>query len=138
MDSVGLILKRERKKTGKSQEEVAKDLGIPRSTLANYERNDITLTQEITKKICKYFGITSDYLLGNNVRNTNNNETTSELDELKKAKQKLEEGLVELSTAVREATLELIRKDKVIEAKSEKIESLYDQLLHNKKTGTND
>lgn len=54
----------QRKKLGLSQEELAEALNISRSTLAGYEAENKHPPYRTLVKIAKYFGVTTDYLLG--------------------------------------------------------------------------
>ncbi len=53
-----------RKQKGLSAKEVATELNITRSAYTNYECGIRLPAYEILIKICKFFDITSDYLLG--------------------------------------------------------------------------
>lgn len=57
-------LKEIRKSKGISQEQVAADLGISVRALQNYEYGQREPNVEMIIKIAKYYGVTSDYLLG--------------------------------------------------------------------------
>ncbi len=57
-------LKKLRAPTGLSQRELAKELNITKSAYSNYESGIRMPSYEILIKICKYFEVTSDYLLG--------------------------------------------------------------------------
>ena len=57
-------LKLLRKEKGVSQKIVAKALGITLSAYSNYEQGLREPSNEILIKLCKYFSVTSDYLLG--------------------------------------------------------------------------
>lgn len=78
-------LKNLRMARSESQEDVAKALGISQSRYQTYESNKREPNSVLLIKIAKYFGVSTDYLLGNF---QNNNEidfsiskTYSELDE---------------------------------------------------------
>lgn len=47
-----------------TQEEVARALGVSQQTYSKYENKSTNLDSETIVKICKLFGVTSDYLLG--------------------------------------------------------------------------
>ena len=57
-------LKNIRIESGKTQQELAKELGISLSALGNYERGDRTPDADFLVSMAKLFGITSDYILG--------------------------------------------------------------------------
>ncbi|MBO4838350.1 MAG: helix-turn-helix transcriptional regulator [Lachnospiraceae bacterium] len=53
-----------RKDTGKTQNEVADELHIARSTYSSYETGRRTPQADALVSLARYFGTTSDYLLG--------------------------------------------------------------------------
>ena len=53
-----------RQETGKSQEAVAKAVGVSQSTIAGYEIGDRLPSYEILVKLCEYYSTSADYLLG--------------------------------------------------------------------------
>jgi len=57
-------LKSLRREKGVTQDEVAKELGITKSCYSNYEQGLREPSYAILVKICKYFDVSSDYLLG--------------------------------------------------------------------------
>ena len=57
-------LKLLRKEKGVSQRIVAKALGITLSAYSNYEQGIREPSNDILIKLCKYFCVSSDYLLG--------------------------------------------------------------------------
>lgn len=57
-------LKQLRKEKGLTQKEVAFALGIALTTYANYEQGTREPSIETIIKICKYFDVSSDYLIG--------------------------------------------------------------------------
>ena len=57
-------LKLLRKEKGVSQKVVAKAIGITLSAYSNYEQGLREPSNEMLIKLCKYFNVTSDYLLG--------------------------------------------------------------------------
>jgi len=57
-------LKLLRKEKGVSQKVVAKALGITLSAYSNYEQGIREPSNDILIKLCKYFNVSSDYLLG--------------------------------------------------------------------------
>ena len=50
---------------GITQEEVANALGIPRGTYAHYELNKRQPDADMIVKLADFFGVSTDYLLGN-------------------------------------------------------------------------
>lgn len=53
-----------RKKSEKTREQIANDLGIGYPTYANYENDLRTPSLAVLTNFAKYFGVTSDFLLG--------------------------------------------------------------------------
>lgn len=64
MEHVARILKELRKEAGLKQEDVAKYLDIASSTYAGYEQSRSEPSIETIRKICTFYKITSDYLIG--------------------------------------------------------------------------
>lgn len=57
-----------REKTGLSQGEAAKKMGIVRTTYSNYEAGNREPDNETLKKFSEFFKVSTDYLLGNDER----------------------------------------------------------------------
>lgn len=58
-------LKKLRERKGLSQEKLAEELNIPRSTITNYEtREDLIPRQKRLNEIADFFGVSVDYLIG--------------------------------------------------------------------------
>lgn len=53
------------KKNGKKASVVAAELGINKSNVSNWKNNGYTPRGEALQKIADYFGVTTDFLLGN-------------------------------------------------------------------------
>lgn len=53
------------KKVGKKPSAVAEELGINKSNVSNWKNNGYTPRGDALQKISDYFGVTTDYLLGN-------------------------------------------------------------------------
>lgn len=85
-----------RKKTGKTQGEISKILGIPRSTYSNYELGNREPDAEVFKKISDYYGVSIDYLMGN--ENTTNDQARNAVIEaynrLPQSKKKLVDDMI--------------------------------------------
>ena len=64
MKDLGQKLKDLRLEKGLTQAEVSKKLGLTRTAIANYELGIREPSLEILKKICKFFEVSSDFLLG--------------------------------------------------------------------------
>lgn len=62
--SFGSRLKELRIEKNSSQKQVASDIGISITTISQYESDSRFPNKEILKRICKYYQISSDYLLG--------------------------------------------------------------------------
>ena len=57
-------LKEIREEKGFSQEQVAKVIGIRQQTISQYEKGITEPDIQTLKKLCDFFDVTSDYLLG--------------------------------------------------------------------------
>lgn len=53
-----------RLESGYTLKTVSEGIGIPLSTYSNYEQGIREPSVEIIKRICNFFGVSSDYLLG--------------------------------------------------------------------------
>lgn len=53
-----------RKNRGLLQKEVAKEIGVDRTTYVKYEKGDIALTDTMLIILADYFSVSVDYLLG--------------------------------------------------------------------------
>jgi len=51
---------------GLSQQELSDNIGIKRSSLGMYERNERKPGFDVLRKFANYFGVTTDYLMGLN------------------------------------------------------------------------
>lgn len=60
----GERLKLLRNKTGKSQERIAKDIGISRARYSHYENNHVEPDMALIRQLAKVYSVTTDYLLG--------------------------------------------------------------------------
>lgn len=65
---VGERIKALRTIFGLTQEELAKELDISRSSLSLYETGKREPDYELLRKICKYFNVTADYLLNSETK----------------------------------------------------------------------
>jgi len=59
-----LKLKELRARRNLSQDEMAKDLGISKKTLSNYETGKTMPSDDRIRKICKVYGVTREWLTG--------------------------------------------------------------------------
>lgn len=66
------ILKELRQKKGVYQKDVAKYLGVDRTTYVKYERGNSEPSNDILIKLADYFNISVDCLLGRNIKFTSN------------------------------------------------------------------
>lgn len=57
-------LKELRKEKNKTLKEVAKEVGVSLSAYSNYEQGIREPSYEILKRICVYYDVSADYLLG--------------------------------------------------------------------------
>lgn len=69
-------LKKLRKKIGKSQEQIAKIINVSQSNYSKYELNKTQIPYNVIEKLCTFYNVTIDYLLGNEITaNTSTPET---------------------------------------------------------------
>lgn len=71
-----------RKKTGKTQEEVAKSVDMSRPAYSHIENNRNEPDGETLKKIAAYYGVTTDYLLGHDVPKWATDKDMMDLEEM--------------------------------------------------------
>lgn len=64
METIKSKLSMLRKQMNKTQEQIANELGIARTTYAMYEQGNRTPDYEILIKLAHYYNTTTDYLLG--------------------------------------------------------------------------
>ena len=64
MEKFNEKLKQLRLERALSQNDVAEKLGLTRTAYANYEQGIREPSYETLKKICQFFEVTSDYLIG--------------------------------------------------------------------------
>ena len=58
------ILKDTREDNDQTQEDLAKSLGIAKSTVSNWEQNKSRPSFEVLCQICDLYGVSADYMLG--------------------------------------------------------------------------
>ena len=73
-------LKAVRKKSGKTQKEVAEGIGIGQGTYKNYETGAREPNGETLVAIANYFDVSTDYLLGRQMQNRRKNHWTNLLE----------------------------------------------------------
>jgi len=64
MLNIGERITQLRKQQNLSQEELAKKVGVSRTIVGNYERNENTPSTEVIIKLAKVFNVSVDYLIG--------------------------------------------------------------------------
>lgn len=84
-------LKGLRKNKNKTLKEVADDTGISRTVLVYYEKGQRTPGAKILYKFCKYYGVSSDYLLG--IEND-----LSDYERLKRENESLKKKIAQIKT----------------------------------------
>lgn len=70
MTKYGDILYTLRKQKKISQDELARNAGVTKSTISKYERGDITPNLDIAKNVASYFGVTVDSMTGEGIEGT--------------------------------------------------------------------
>lgn len=58
-------VRREREKLSLTQEALAKELGVQKTRVCMWETNGVVPRQDVLLKLCGLFGVSADYLLGN-------------------------------------------------------------------------
>lgn len=64
MENVSKILIELRKEKGLTQQQVADYLKIDRSNYSKYERGKLEVSLYMLRELAKFYGVTTDYLLG--------------------------------------------------------------------------
>ena len=95
MSSFGNRLKALRENHNLSQKEFANILNIANSTLSQYESDKRVPSDEVKIQIAKYFNVTTDYLLGNETKNKEQNSQDKDEKDIAKSMKKLKEQLKE-------------------------------------------
>ena len=110
-------LKKLRKEKKISQEKLAKEIGVERSTIGKYETGSMP-SMEILSILCNYFNVSTDYLLGiGNCRTLNDtNDIFPDLTEQEKTlirlfRETTEEGRFEMIAAFTNIKNAIEKKD---------------------------
>lgn len=64
MNNIGIIIKELRIEQNLNQEALAEILSVNRSLISQYENNITKPSLDIIIKLCRYFKVSADYLLG--------------------------------------------------------------------------
>ena len=64
MENFAKKLKELRMERGLSQRQVSKELGLSENAFANYEQGIREPSLDTLKKICEFFNVSADYLIG--------------------------------------------------------------------------
>ena len=100
-------IKRLRAARGLSQYDISKSLGVSQPTVAGWERGRTEPSNDMLRRLARYFGVTTDYLLGNETAGANGSDkrfTEAEADILMGYRELDEEGrrtLVNVLNALR-------------------------------------
>ena len=71
-----------RKEKGWSQAELSKIVGCSREIISKYEKDSVTPSIDIAKKIADSFGVSLDYLVGENVNSNLDKKTVQRIQEI--------------------------------------------------------
>ena len=82
MQSFGIKLTRQRNEKELTQKELGALLGLTRATISSYERCALYPSIEALIKICQFFNVTADYMLGLSDINTFDTNFLTEQQEL--------------------------------------------------------
>lgn len=61
---LGDVIRKLRMESGKSQVSMAKNLGVTKQCISNWENNNIQPSIDMLLKIADYFSVSTDFLLG--------------------------------------------------------------------------
>lgn len=89
-------VKAEREKKGLSTTKLAENLGVQKTRVSMWENNGVIPRQDMLLNLCKYFNVTSDYLLGND-KITGKNPKNEKIGSIQRGLDKLNE--TDLETA---------------------------------------
>lgn len=82
MLNIGDRITQLRKQQKVSQEQLAKQTGVSRTMMGNYERNDNTPSVEVLLKLAKAFGVSVDYLIGESDLSSIDKENIKRLEDI--------------------------------------------------------
>lgn len=99
-------LKKLRESKHLKQSDLAKELGIGRTTLSNYELNNREPDFNTLGKIANYFNVSIDYLLGNSTEKDSSE--MHEVDELEQEFEELRDKMKNISPSKRKKILKMI------------------------------
>ena len=106
MLNIGDRITQLRKQQKISQEDLAKQAGVSRTMMGNYERNDNTPSVEVLLKLAKAFGVTVDYLIGESELSSMDKENIKRLKDIENlAPQDKEYILYAIDNLIRAAKL---------------------------------
>ena len=79
MQYFGMKLKALRQERGVTQKEQAEAMGLATATISSYETGGNYPSADVLIRLCRYFQVSSDYLLGlNDIKTFNMNDLTDE------------------------------------------------------------
>ena len=82
-----------RKEKSWSQNDLAKQANVSREIISRYERNDVTPSVEVAKKIADAFGVSLDYLVGEGQNMMFDKRTLQRLQDIEQMKPDIKEKL---------------------------------------------
>lgn len=91
--TVGEKIKQLRKDNKITQTELGKILNVEKSTISMYENNNTQPPIQTLSTIAKYFNVTTDYLLGNETKNKEQNSQNKDEKDIAKSMKKIKEQL---------------------------------------------
>jgi len=124
------ILTIKRKEKGVNQDELATFLGISRATLSDYERGKTEPNFSTLIQIAKFFGTTTDELLGQIPTTTgpDSGPATTDVIKLLEEKAKLEERVQYMARMEKDVRDLIDLKNELIQMLKNKIESLEEEI----------
>jgi len=82
-----------RKEKSWSQNDLAKQANVSREIISRYERNDVTPSVQVAKKIADAFGVSLDYLVGEGQNMMFDKRTLQRLQDIEQMKPDIKEKL---------------------------------------------
>lgn len=67
---LGIIIRKLRLEQGLKQEDLGRRLGVTKQSVSNWENGNIMPSIDLLEKLSDHFGVTTDYMLGRESRQT--------------------------------------------------------------------
>jgi transcriptional regulator with XRE-family HTH domain len=83
-----------------SQAELAREAGVSREIIGRYERNEVSPSVDVAKKIADALEVSLDYLAGDGERATFDKQTLKLIDEIEELEPSIKDKLLFLANAI--------------------------------------